>query len=49
MQVDFKILSYKAQENLKFKIMFKLARKRKNILSQRASALANAKILKIKI
>ena len=39
MQVDFKILSYKAQENLKFK----------SILSQRASALANTKILKIKI
>ena len=38
MQVDFKILSYKAQEKLKFK----------SILSQRASALANAKILKIK-
>ena len=38
MQVDFKILSYKAQEKLKFK----------SILSQCTSALANAKILKIK-
>lgn len=38
MQIDFKILSYKAQEKLKFK----------SILSQRASALANAKILKFK-
>lgn len=39
MQIDFKILSYKAQEQLKFK----------SILSQRISALANATNLKIKI
>lgn len=48
MQVDFKILSHKAQEKLKFKSMFKPTHKHKSILSQRIGALANAKILKFK-